>query len=185
MPTASGRTRSRPVKAIKKAADGGPFPGLGAIPQQAFCMSVYAHALIGKIVLNGIGIPAAHDSSGMRQVKSHAGAVMRNDRNPCPGVQAEMIQAPSTPRPLSEILRPFLSLPALPTNSVLPLAVAGKYGLRNVSAGHKRACCFLFCGAQLYLTTLLQVMPTNSQDLRKPAFHAGLRGLPMKRFATL
>lgn len=46
------------------------FRGLGSGAQQAFCRSVYAHALLAKIVFGGSGIPAAHENSpGMRGEK--------------------------------------------------------------------------------------------------------------------
>ena len=44
---------------------------------------------------------------------------------------------------------------------------------------------FIFRGAQLYKTMLLQVVPVYSSNLRKRPFHAGLRGIPMKRLAAL
>ena len=43
---------------------------------------------------------------------------------------------------------------------------------------------FLFRGTQLYKTTLLQVLPFYLLDLRKRPFHAGLRGVLMKRLAA-
>lgn len=44
------------------------FRGLGSGTQQAFCRSVYAHALLATIVSGGIWIPAAHENSpGMRR----------------------------------------------------------------------------------------------------------------------
>lgn len=78
----AGRAAS-PLRAMKKAADGALFRGLGSNPQQALCRSVYTLALFATIVFSGIGIPAAHENSpGMRRGQSHAGAVLRNDRNP-------------------------------------------------------------------------------------------------------
>ena len=56
--------------------------------------------------------------------------------------------------------------------------------LLSLSAGHARVCCFLFCGAQLYKIMRLQVVPVYSPDLRKRPFHAGLRGVLMKRLAA-
>lgn len=89
------RTRSRPVMAMERPPLAVLFRGLGSGLQQAFCRSVYAHALLATIVLYGIGIPAAHENSpGMRRGQSHAGAVMRNDRSPFSEVRDKAYRPP-------------------------------------------------------------------------------------------
>lgn len=60
--TASGRTRSRPVRGDEKAPLN-IFRGLGFSTQQAFCRSVYTLVLLATIVLNGIGIPAERENN--------------------------------------------------------------------------------------------------------------------------
>lgn len=52
------------------------------------------------------------------------------------------------------------------------------YCFQSWQAGHTRACYFLFYGAQLYKTMLLQVMPIYLCNLRKRPFHAALRPFP-------
>lgn len=89
------RTCSRPQGTMERPPLAGLFRGLGSIPQQAFCRSVYAHALLATIVLRGIGIPAAHKNNpGMRRGQSHAEAVMRNDRSPFSGVRDKAYRPP-------------------------------------------------------------------------------------------
>lgn len=75
---------------------------------------------------------------------------------------------------------------APPAHKLYPASwFCGGGGILRVLAGHTKACYFLFCGAQLYKTMLLQVMPIYLCNLRKRLVHAGLRGVPMKRFAAL
>ena len=107
-----------------------------------------------------------------------------------------MIQSPSVPRPQRPICLEF-GRPIFPCRPlvgpaayyVLPLAVSGSvWYTEAVSRPHKGLLFFvLWCqnGAQLYKNMLLQDMPPYSLDLRKRPFHAGLRPLPIKRFAAL
>lgn len=64
-----------PLRAMKKAAVGGSFPGGGGSSTQQACRkSAYTSALIATIVFGGIGIP---------------GAFMWNDRRPVPRAQVK------------------------------------------------------------------------------------------------
>lgn len=124
--------------------------------QNGFCRSVYTPALLAAIVFGGIGISAAHENNpGMNGAKSHARAALRNDRSPFSGVQVKSA-GPLVPRPqkgpaartfeaLFVHTRP-LSGPGPQTPSRV-LRFQGRCGMLRLSAGHKRACCFLFCGA--------------------------------------
>lgn len=182
----SGVMKRPPVAAL--------FRSLGSSTQQAFCRSVYTPALLATIVLGGVGIHAAHGNSpGMRQDSVSRRGCLAERYKPVSGGSGEMIQAPRfrvRRGPFCQGLRgPICPRPSTPANSVRPLAVSGRMCYTKAVSRPTRACCFfvLWCpnGAQLYKTMLLQLMPSYSLYLRKRPFHAGLRPLPMKRFAAL
>ena len=72
---ASARRAATPSGAREKAAGGGAFPGFGFQNPTSILHKCVRLCSACLIVLGGIGIPAAHESSpGMRKHTSHAGA---------------------------------------------------------------------------------------------------------------
>ena len=161
-----------------------PFSGVWVpVPNKRFAGVYILLPCLPRLFSVGSGFPPRMETVPERDwTPSHTGAVMRNDRTPFPGGLV-MIQAPSVPRPQRPVLSGFGRLdlstsapsagPRLQTLSGL-LRFRGGCGILKLSASHTRACCFLFCGAQLYKTMLSQLMPSYSMDLRKRPFHAGL-----------
>jgi len=110
--------------------------------------SVYTPALLATIVLYRIGTPATHGNSpGMRRRQSNVGEVMRNDRSTFSRVQDQSYRPPR-----------FRTRKGRPASCGFRIGIVC-YAHQQTGQGLAD---FVFRGAQLYKTMLLQVMPLYS-----------------------